>query len=35
MLKRPDPLVPPALFRHRAFVVINLSTFLIYGALYV
>ena len=35
MLKRPDPLVPPALFRHRSFVVINLSTFLIYGALYV
>ena len=35
MLKRPDPLVPPSLFRHRGFVVINLSTFLIYGALYV
>ena len=34
MLKRRDPLVPPALFRIRAFTVINISTFLIYGALY-
>jgi EmrB/QacA subfamily drug resistance transporter len=34
MLKRRDPLVPPALFRIRAFTVINVSTFLIYGALY-
>ncbi|MEA2623161.1 MAG: hypothetical protein QOH61_2071 [Chloroflexota bacterium] len=35
MLKRRDPLIPPALFRRRNFTVINLSTFLIYGALYV
>ena len=34
MLRRRDPLVPPALFRRRAFTVINLATFLIYGALY-
>ncbi|MFN8621040.1 MAG: MFS transporter [Chloroflexota bacterium] len=34
MLRRRDPLVPPALFRRRPFTVINLSTFLIYGALY-
>lgn len=32
---RPRPLVPLALFRIREFAVINLSTFLIYGALYV
>jgi MFS family permease len=30
-----DPLVPLDLFRNRAFSVINLSTFVIYGALYV
>jgi EmrB/QacA subfamily drug resistance transporter len=35
MFTRPDPLVPPSLFRRREFAVINLSTFLIYGALYV
>jgi EmrB/QacA subfamily drug resistance transporter len=35
MLTRRDPLIPPDLFRRRAFVVINASTFLIYGALYV
>jgi EmrB/QacA subfamily drug resistance transporter len=35
MIKRRDPLVPPALFRNRAFTVINISTFLIYGALYI
>jgi EmrB/QacA subfamily drug resistance transporter len=34
MMRRRDPLVPPALFRDRAFTVINISTFLIYGALY-
>lgn len=34
MTRRRDPLVPPALFRIRAFTVINVSTFLIYGALY-
>ncbi len=34
MVTRRDPLVPPALFRVRAFAVINLSTLLIYGALY-
>jgi len=34
MLKRRDPLIPPAMFRIRAFAVINASTFLIYGALY-
>ena len=34
MVRRRDPLVPPALFRIRAFAVINASTFLIYGALY-
>jgi len=35
MRRRRDPLVPPDLFRSRAFGVINLSTFVIYGALYV
>jgi EmrB/QacA subfamily drug resistance transporter len=35
MVVRKDPLIPPALFRRRAFTVINISTFLIYGALYV
>jgi EmrB/QacA subfamily drug resistance transporter len=34
MARRPNPLVPLALFRIRAFAVINLSTLLIYGALY-
>jgi EmrB/QacA subfamily drug resistance transporter len=34
MVTRRNPLVPPALFRIREFVVINASTFLIYGALY-
>ena len=35
MLRRPDPLVPPRLFRSRNFTVTNLSTLVIYGALYV
>jgi EmrB/QacA subfamily drug resistance transporter len=35
MLTRRDPLVPPSLFRSRNFTVVNLSTFVIYGALYV
>ncbi len=35
MSRRSDPLVPLGLFRNRRFAVINLSTFLIYGALYV
>jgi EmrB/QacA subfamily drug resistance transporter len=35
MLTRPRPLVPPALFASRNFTVVNLSTFVIYGALYV
>ncbi len=35
MSRRRDPLVPLDLFRDRAFAVINLSTFVIYGALYV
>lgn len=35
MIRRRDPLVPPALFRNRTFRAINLSTLLIYGALYV
>ena len=35
MLRRRDPLVPPALFRNRTFSAINLSTLLIYSALYV
>jgi EmrB/QacA subfamily drug resistance transporter len=35
MVRRPHPLVPLELFRSREFTVINLSTFLIYGALYV
>ena len=34
MLKRRHPLVPLGLFRERAFATINLSTLLIYGALY-
>ena len=35
MLHRPDPLVPPRLFRSRNFTVTNISTLVIYGALYV
>jgi EmrB/QacA subfamily drug resistance transporter len=35
MLTRPRPLIPPGLFRSRNFTVVNLSTFVIYGALYV
>jgi hypothetical protein len=35
MLHRKDPLVPPKLFRSRNFTVTNISTFVIYGALYV
>lgn len=35
MVLRRDPLIPPELFRSRNFTVTNISTFLIYGALYV
>jgi EmrB/QacA subfamily drug resistance transporter len=35
MLTRDNPLVPPTLFRSRNFTVVNLATFVIYGALYV
>ena len=35
MTRRSDPLIPPELFRSRNFTVTNISTFLIYGALYV
>ncbi len=35
MTRLRDPLVPPKLFRSRNFSVTNLSTFVIYGALYV
>ncbi|MGH2691882.1 MAG: MFS transporter [Actinomycetota bacterium] len=35
MAKRKHPLVPPSLFRSRNFTVTNISTFVIYGALYV
>jgi MFS family permease len=35
MLKREHPLIPPSLFRSRNFTVTNLSTLVIYGALYV
>lgn len=35
MVKRENPLVPPSLFKSRNFTVTNLSTFVIYGALYV
>ncbi len=35
MLKRNNPLVPPSLFKSRNFTVTNVSTFVIYGALYV
>jgi EmrB/QacA subfamily drug resistance transporter len=35
MTRRRDPLVPPNLFRSRNFTVTNISTFVIYGALYV
>jgi EmrB/QacA subfamily drug resistance transporter len=35
MILRRDPLIPPTLFRSRNFTVTNISTFLIYGALYV
>ena len=34
MLRRTHPLIPLALFRQKAFATINLSTLLIYGALY-
>ncbi len=34
MTRRPNPLVPLSLFRRRRFATINLSTLLIYGALY-
>ena len=35
MTRRRDPLIDPELFRSRNFTVTNISTFLIYGALYV
>jgi predicted MFS family arabinose efflux permease len=35
MTRRSAPLVPPSLFRSRNFTVTNISTFVIYGALYV
>lgn len=35
MVRRKDPLIPLSLFKSRNFTVINISTFLIYGALYV
>jgi predicted MFS family arabinose efflux permease len=35
MARRPDPLIPLELFRSRNFSVTNVSTLLIYGALYV
>ena len=35
MTRRPNPLVPPRLFASRNFTVTNVSTFVIYGALYV
>jgi EmrB/QacA subfamily drug resistance transporter len=35
MATRPNPLVPLSLFRNRAFTSINLTTFFVYGALYV
>jgi EmrB/QacA subfamily drug resistance transporter len=35
MLRRAAPLIPPFLFRSRNFTVTNISTLLIYGALYV
>jgi EmrB/QacA subfamily drug resistance transporter len=35
MTRRPNPLIDPKLFRSRNFTVTNISTFLIYGALYV
>ena len=35
MITRDRPLVPPSLFRSRNFTVVNLSTLVIYGALYV
>ena len=35
MAKRANPLIPLGMFRVRAFAMINLSTLLIYGALYV
>lgn len=35
MLRRRDPLVPPSLFRNRAFSTVNLATLLVYAGLYV
>jgi EmrB/QacA subfamily drug resistance transporter len=34
MARRTDPLVPLALFRNRTFSAVNVSTFLVYGSLY-
>ena len=35
MAKRPNPLIPLELFRRRDFAAVNLTTFIVYGALYV
>jgi EmrB/QacA subfamily drug resistance transporter len=35
MVRRPHSLVPPSIFKSRNFTVTNISTFVIYGALYV
>jgi EmrB/QacA subfamily drug resistance transporter len=35
MARRPNPLVPLGLFRSRAFTAVNLTTFFVYGGLYV
>lgn len=35
MVRTPHPLIPPRLFRSRTFTIVNVSTFLVYGALYV
>ncbi|HEV2033622.1 MAG TPA: MFS transporter [Candidatus Dormibacteraeota bacterium] len=34
MTRRPHPLIPPSLFKSRAFTTINISTLLIWGAVY-
>lgn len=34
MARRPHPLIPPSLFKSRAFTTINISTLLIWGAVY-
>jgi EmrB/QacA subfamily drug resistance transporter len=35
MTRRPNPLVPPELFKSRNFTVVNIVTLVVYGALYV